>query len=82
MWNWYSEKGRPLLFVESGAQGDGLMMADYRPWLPGQKIRQSQFQLPPQCVGPGNTVISSSGKDERFSQADGVDCSTCHTVPE
>jgi hypothetical protein len=82
MWNWYSEKGRPLLFVESGAQGDGLMMADYRQWLPGQKIRQSQFQLPPQCVGPGNTVISPPGKDERFSQADGADCSTCHTMPE
>jgi hypothetical protein len=71
------------LFVESGAQGDGLMMADYRQWLPGLKIRQTEFKLPPQCIGPGDTVVSPpGGSGERFSRADGADCSTCHTVPE
>jgi hypothetical protein len=83
MWNWYTAKGRPMLFAEAGAQSDGLMLADYFHWLPGQKAPASEFSLPPQCLGPDNKVLAPPGGHvDRFTREAGASCSNCHTIPQ
>ncbi|MEX2128220.1 MAG: hypothetical protein WD871_08255 [Xanthobacteraceae bacterium] len=83
MWNWYTALGRPVLFAEAGAQGDGLMLADYFHWLPGQKVPASEFNLPAQCLGPDNRVLApSGGHADRFTKEAGANCSNCHTIPQ
>jgi hypothetical protein len=83
MWNWYTAQGRPLLFAEAGAKGDGLMLADYGAWLPGQKIPAAEFSLPPQCIGPDNKVLAPpGGHADRFTREAGASCANCHTIPQ
>jgi hypothetical protein len=77
MWNWYSTGGRPLMFTEAMPGGGGVMLADYHDWLPGEKARPGDLELPSVCVGPENGS-SSSGAGSSLSN---VSCSDCHTTP-
>jgi hypothetical protein len=70
MWNWYSTDGRPLMFTEAMPEGGGVMLVDYRDWLPGDTARPSDLQLPSACSG---TATGST-----FSN---VSCSDCHSTP-
>jgi hypothetical protein len=71
MWNWYTTEGRPVVFAEAGAQGGGVMLADYHDWVPGQTAAQKDFDLPKICLPSGNAVHAT------FSD---VSCSECHTT--
>ena len=71
MWTWYTTKGRPVLFMEAAPQGGGIMLADYRDWLPNETGAAGEFDLPKECTAPGGTAWSYSN----------VSCSDCHTTP-
>jgi hypothetical protein len=70
MWNWYSTDARPLMFTEALPEGGGVMLVDYRDWLPGETARPSDLELPSACAG--------SAVESTFSNAS---CSACHTTP-
>src|SRR5262249_51703101 len=64
MWSWYTDKERPVMFVEAGARGDGgVMLADYQQWLPGEKITPKNFDLPKECVAPDKAVRAPGSHD-------------------
>ena len=67
MWSWYTTKGRPVVFLEAAARGNGLMLADYDKWLPGEKVPATEFDLPKECS-------DSENKDDTKS------CSDCHST--
>ncbi len=71
MWNWYTSKGRPLLFAEAAARGVGAMLADYHEWLPGHEVPRTDFALPKECA-PDNIPPGSD--------AGNPSCSDCHTT--
>jgi hypothetical protein len=71
-WAWYTAQGRPILFMEPAAYGNGVNVADYHLWLPGQKMPAIDFQLPSECANPVGTGVPASAM---------VSCSECHTTP-
>lgn len=79
MWNWYTTKDRPVLFVEAGPSGSGLMLADYHQWLPGLKLPASNFKLPKDCKAADKMARPPvAGMQTSFSNPS---CSDCHTTP-
>ncbi len=71
MWNWYTTEGRPILFMEPGAMGNGVNIADYHRWMPGKKMAAVDFALPKMCFAPGNTGLPAAATSS---------CSDCHTT--
>ena len=81
MWSWYMTDGRPVLFVEAAAVGNGLMLADYQRWLPGQKVPATEFEVPKQCFGPDNKVRAPPGGNrDGLSKEETASCVDCHTT--
>ena len=71
MWSWYTAQGRPVLFMEPGAMGNGVNIADYHRWMPGMKMPDVDYELPKMCLAPGNTGLPASATSS---------CSDCHTT--
>lgn len=71
-WSWYTSEGRPILFMEPGASGSGLNLADYQRWVPGFKMTPTDFDLPAQCANPA----SPGGLPTSAT----IPCSDCHTT--
>ena len=76
MWNWYTTDGRPIMFTEAMPEGGGVMLADYREWLPGVTARATDLALPNACAVPA----SNSGPSSTSSTFSNVSCSDCHTT--
>jgi hypothetical protein len=74
MWSWFTEGGRPALFMEAGAQGGGVMLADYHDWLPGQTVPAENFELPASCPVP-----DKSGPSAGVHTLANPSCNDCHT---
>jgi len=72
-WSWYTTQGRPILFMEPAAFGNGVNIADYHLWLPGQKMPAVNFQLPNECAHPVGAGVPASAMSS---------CSDCHTTPK
>lgn len=72
-WAWYTTQGRPILFMEPAAFGNGVNIVDYHLWLPGQKMPPIDFQLPAECAHPVGTDVPASVMNS---------CSDCHTTPK
>lgn len=72
-WAWYTTQGRPILFMEPAAYGNGVNIADYHLWLPGQKMPPIDFRLPDECAHPVGTGVTASAMSS---------CSDCHTIPK
>jgi hypothetical protein len=70
MWNWYTSAGKPVLFAEAAARGEGAMLADYDKWMPGMKVPRESFNLPGVCRADD----MPSGSDARNPS-----CVACHT---
>ena len=71
MWNWYTTAGRPVLFIEPGANGAGVNIADYRDWRPGQEMPAADYALPKLCHNPRDIGLPASAT---------VSCMDCHTT--
>lgn len=53
-WTWYSETGRPVVFMQTNSSptdGTGLNLADYYEWQPGSTAPRGTFDLPAFCEG-------------------------------
>ena len=53
-WTWYSDKGTPVVFMQSNSSptaGTGLNLADYYTWSPGSIAPAGTFSLPSECDG-------------------------------
>jgi hypothetical protein len=72
-WAWYTTQGRPILFMEPAAYGNGVNIVDYHLWLTGEKIPPVDFQLPDECANPVGAGVPASAM---------VSCSNCHTTPK
>jgi hypothetical protein len=70
-WAWYTTEGRPILFMEPAAIGNGVNIADYQLWLPGQKASAGIFELPKVCVNSAHKGLPPSAT---------INCSDCHTT--
>jgi hypothetical protein len=77
MWSWYTTKGQPLVFMEAAPKSGGVMLADYRDWVPGQTGQARDFELPQACQVPPNPGEASAAKAVSFSD---VSCSDCHST--
>jgi hypothetical protein len=76
MFAWYTTEGRPITFMEAGAQGPSVMLADYDDWLPGQTAQSDILELPRACNQPeGLAGTPGSGLSTFFN----LSCSDCHT---
>ena len=75
MWSWFTEAGRPSLFMEAGAQGGGVMFADYFDWLPGQTVPEDDLKLPEFCPVPD----LSKPLGAKHGTIANRTCSDCHT---
>ena len=79
MWNWYTTLGTPIVFVEAGASGGGVMLADYHDWVPGQTGKPEDFALPKICKPTAPSIWPTpSGQSTTYSSPS---CSDCHTTP-
>ncbi|HXX08852.1 MAG TPA: hypothetical protein VEJ43_12390 [Pseudolabrys sp.] len=70
-WAWYTTQGRPILFMEPAAYGNGVNIADYHLWIPGMKVPQTDLELPGQCSNPVGAGVPPSAMSS---------CSDCHTI--
>jgi hypothetical protein len=76
MWSWFTAGGRPTLFMEAGAQGGGVMLADYHEWRPGETVPAETFELPDACPVPDQSgqFVNPHGTLANPS------CNDCHTA--
>jgi hypothetical protein len=77
MWSWYTTKGQPIVFMEAAPKSGGVMLADYRDWVPGQTGQARDFELPQACQVPETAAQASAANVASFSDAS---CSDCHTT--
>ncbi len=70
-WSWYTTEGRPILFMEPAAIGNGVNLADYQLWLPGQKAPAGVFELPNACMNSAHKGLPPAAT---------TNCSDCHTT--
>ncbi|MGE0563352.1 MAG: hypothetical protein AB7O50_02440 [Pseudolabrys sp.] len=78
MWTSYTGQGAPVLFVEAGASGSGVMLADYDAWLPGMKLPAISFELPKECVDPGKQAVAPGAS--AVGTPNDPSCGDCHTA--
>ena len=76
MWNWYTAKGHPIMFVEAAARGGGVMLADYHDFLPGETGKPADFDLPKACFPEGGPKAPAA-----VNTLANPSCSDCHTAP-
>jgi hypothetical protein len=75
MWSWFTADGRPALFMEAGAQGGGVMLADYHDWRPGETVAAGNFDLPASCPVPDKSG-PPAGLHTTLANPS---CNDCHT---
>jgi hypothetical protein len=63
--------------MEAAPKSGGVMLADYRDWVPGQTGQARDFELPQACQVPENPGEVSAASPVSFSDPS---CSDCHTT--
>jgi hypothetical protein len=79
-WAWYTAQGRPILFMEPGAVGNGINVADYEQWLPGVTMAKEAFEVPQLCTHAEEAGLPPVGHGLPAETT--VSCSACHTTQQ
>jgi hypothetical protein len=78
IWSWYTDNGRPILFVEPAATSRGLNIADYHQWSPGAKMPPETFAVPEICTRAAEAGLPPVGHG--LAGAAAFSCSDCHVT--
>jgi hypothetical protein len=79
-WSWHAEHGRPVMFMEAGAGGTGVTLADYHRWEPGAKWPDATFAIPPACTAAEPASGGSPGDRPRIEIP--ALCGNCHEAAQ